>query len=176
MPSGLTTLSPTASSSTSPRGISNTSLSIAFSVLAEAMKGFPQLEELDITIYSLCGDVCQSIGKACPQLKCFRLYMDCGEDWGVDDDTEALGIANNMPELRELQLIDNCLTKDGLISIVDNWLHLESVDIRQCYNIRMDDALKSKWARIRNLKLPHDSISDFKYCAYMSSSVFLLWI
>ncbi|KAG8058806.1 hypothetical protein GUJ93_ZPchr0002g23406 [Zizania palustris] len=156
-------------------------LSLCFNVsnegMAEAMKGFPQLEELDITFCSLYGDVCQSIGKACPQLKCFRLndrwtfQMDYGASDGMDDDTEALGIANNMPELRELQLIGNNITNDGLISILDHCQHLESVDIRQCYNIQMDDALKSKCARIKNLKLPHDSISDFKYRAYIVSSV-----
>ncbi|KAG8043913.1 hypothetical protein GUJ93_ZPchr0458g22349 [Zizania palustris] len=128
--------------------------------MSEAMKDFPQLEELDITVCSLYGDVCQSIGKACPQLKCFRLNKACfGRDSydGLDYNTEALGIANNMPELRELQLIGNHLTKDGLMSILDNCLHQESVDIRCCRNIRVDDALKSECARIRNLELPGDS-------------------
>ncbi|TVT99942.1 hypothetical protein EJB05_54657 [Eragrostis curvula] len=145
---------------------------------AEAIKGFPQLEELDITFCSLYGSVCETAGKACPQLKCFRL----NERWtilqseyaayeGMDDDTEALGIASTMPGLRELQLIGNNLTYDGLVAILDHCPHLESLDIRQCYNIRLDDALKSKCARIKNLKLPHDPISDFKYRAYILSSI-----
>uniref|UniRef100_A0ACD5YG17 Uncharacterized protein n=1 Tax=Avena sativa TaxID=4498 RepID=A0ACD5YG17_AVESA len=144
--------------------------------LAEAIKGFPQLEELDITFCSLYGSVCESVGKACPQLKSFRL----NERWnvvvrgfaayeGTDDDTEALGIANNMPELKDLQLIGNNLTNDGLLAILDHCPHLESLDIRQCFNLRMDDAMKSRCARIRDLKLPHDPISDFKYRAYMGS-------
>ncbi|KAG8058805.1 hypothetical protein GUJ93_ZPchr0002g25915 [Zizania palustris] len=140
--------------------------------IAEAMKGFPQLEELDITFCSsLYGDVCQSIGKASPQLKCFRLNRIGSVQMYYGDDTEALGIANNMPELQELQLISNGLTNNGLISILDHCLHLESVDIRRCYNIQMDDALKSKCARIKNLRLPGDSISDFKYRAFIGSSV-----
>uniref|UniRef100_A0A0D9VFJ3 F-box domain-containing protein n=1 Tax=Leersia perrieri TaxID=77586 RepID=A0A0D9VFJ3_9ORYZ len=152
-------------------------LNVSNEGMAEAMKGFPLLEELDITFCSLYGDVCATLGKACPQLKCFRLNerwtfeMDYAVYDGMDDDTEALGIASNMPELRELQLIGNKLTNDGLISILDQCQHLESLDIRQCYNIQMDDALKSKCARIRNLKLPRDSISDFKYRAYIVSSV-----
>ncbi|KAG8058807.1 hypothetical protein GUJ93_ZPchr0002g23370 [Zizania palustris] len=148
----------------SQRAPSLKSLKLSFCLqwMLEALKGFPQLEELDITICVLCGDLCEPIGKACPQLKCFRMNMDCGPNWNMDD-TEALGIANNMPELRELQLIGNNLSNDGLISILDHCLHLESLDIRQCFHVQMDDALKSKCARIGNLKLPHDSISDFKY-------------
>ena len=46
---------------------------------------------------------------------------------------------------------------------------LESLDIRQCFNLRMDDAMKSRCARIAKLKLPHDPISDFKYRAYIAS-------
>jgi len=145
--------------------------------LADAIRGFPQLEELDITFCSLYGNVCESVGKACPQLKCFRL----NERWnvvergfaayeeGMDDDTEALGIANNMPELKDLQLIGNNLTNDGLMAILNHCPHLESLDIRQCFNLRMDDAVKSRCAGIRDLKLPHDPISDFKYRAYMGS-------
>ncbi|OEL33072.1 hypothetical protein BAE44_0005909 [Dichanthelium oligosanthes] len=116
--------------------------------------------------------------RACPQLKCFRL----NERWsilqseyapyeGMDDDTEALGIASTMPGLQNLQLIGNSMTNDGLMAILDHCPHLESLDIRQCYNIQMDDAMKLKCARIRDLKLPHDSISDFKYRAYIVSSI-----
>lgn len=143
---------------------------------AEAINGFRQLEELDVTFCSLNGSVCETAGRACPQLKCFRL----NERWSIlqsefapyesmDDDTEALGIASTMPGLQELQLIGNQLTNDGLMAILDRCPRLESLDIRQCYNIQMDDALKSKCARIRDLKLPHDSISDFRYRAYIVS-------
>ncbi|CAN6231474.1 unnamed protein product, partial [Urochloa humidicola] len=145
---------------------------------AEAISCFPQLEELDVTFCSLHGSVCDTIGRACPQLIRFRL----NERWsilqsefapyeGMDDDTEALGIASTMPGLQELQLIGNNLTNDGLMVILDRCPHLQSLDIRQCYSIQMDDAMKSKCARIPDLKLPHDSISDFKYRAYIVSSM-----
>lgn len=145
---------------------------------AEAISRLPQLEELDVTFCSLHGSVCDTIGRACRELKCFRL----NERWsilqsefapyeGMDDDTEALGIANTMPGLQNLQLIGNNLTNDGLMAILDGCPHLQSLDIRQCYNIQMDDVMKSKCARIRDLKHPHDSISDFKYRAYIVSSI-----
>ncbi|KAK1632341.1 hypothetical protein QYE76_006656 [Lolium multiflorum] len=146
--------------------------------LAEAIKGFPQLEELDLTFCSVYGNVCESVGKACPQLKCFRL----NERWnivergfaayeeGMDDDTQALGIANSMPRLQDLQLIGSNLTNDGLMAILVHCPHLQSLDIRQCFNLRMDDAMKSMCARITNLKLPHDPITDFKYRGYIAST------
>nr|CAB3446703.1 unnamed protein product [Digitaria exilis] len=145
---------------------------------AEAISCLPQLEELDVTFCSLHGSVCDTIGRACRELKCFRL----NERWsilqsefapyeGMDDDTEALGIANTMPGLQNLQLIGNNLTNDGLMAILDRCPHLQSLDIRQCYNIQMDDVMKSKCARIQDLKLPHDSISDFRYRAYIVSSI-----
>ncbi|KAL6877576.1 hypothetical protein ACP4OV_012791 [Aristida adscensionis] len=146
---------------------------------AEAIRGFPQLEELDITFCSLYGNVCETIGNACPQLKCFRLnqrwtilHNEYAPYEGMDDDTEALGIASTMSRLQDLQLIGNNLTNDGLVAILDHCPHLESLDIRHCYNLQIDDALKTKCARIRNLKLPHDPISDFKYRAYIVSSAY----
>ncbi|KAG8058809.1 hypothetical protein GUJ93_ZPchr0002g23473 [Zizania palustris] len=131
--------------------------------MAEAMRGFPHLEKLDMTICRfLFGDLCRSIGRACPQLKSFRLNVDyLISSVHRADDTEALGIAHSMPKLRELQLIGNNLSNDGLISILNHCTHLESLDIRGCIRVRMDDALKSKCARIRNLKLPENSISDY---------------
>ena len=145
--------------------------------LADAVKGFPQLEELEITFCSLNSNVCESVGRACPHLKSFRL----NERWtvlqrgfavfeGMDDDTGALGIASSMPELRDLQLIGNNLTNAGLAAILDHCPRLESLDVRRCCNLQMDDALRSKCARIGNLRLPGDPISDFKYRAYLAGS------
>ncbi|KAL6640308.1 hypothetical protein ACP70R_015454 [Stipagrostis hirtigluma subsp. patula] len=146
---------------------------------AEAIRGFPQLEELEITFCSMYGNVCETVGKACPNLQCFRLnerwtilHSEFAAYEGMDDDTEALGIAGTMSGLQDLQLIGNNLTNDGLMAILDHCPHLESLDIRQCYNVQMDDALRSKCARIRNLKLPLDPISDFKYRAYIVSSAY----
>lgn len=87
----------------------------------------------------------------------------------MDIDPEASWIASSMPGLQVLQLIGSEVTNDGLMPILDHCPHLESLDIRMCYDLQIDDAMKSKCARIRNLKLPHDPISDFKYRAYVDS-------
>uniref|UniRef100_A0ACD5XD08 Uncharacterized protein n=1 Tax=Avena sativa TaxID=4498 RepID=A0ACD5XD08_AVESA len=129
--------------------------------LTEAIVKFPLLEELEL---SLCSNVGESgvfgvIGKACPQLKRFRFSKDEFYDFeaiGYDRDDEAMGITA-MHELRSLQLFGNCLTNKGLSAILDNCLHLESLDIRHCFNVNMDDTLRAKCARISTLRLPHDS-------------------
>ncbi|VAH67309.1 unnamed protein product [Triticum turgidum subsp. durum] len=68
-----------------------------------------------------------------------------------------------MHELRSLQLFGNCLTNKGLAAILDNYRHLESLDIRYCFNIDMDGALRSKCARISPVRLPNDSTDDYDF-------------
>ncbi|VAH67324.1 putative F-box/LRR-repeat protein 23 [Triticum dicoccoides] len=133
--------------------------------LTEAIMKFHLLEELEL---SLCPNVNDSgvfgvIGKACPQLKRFRLSKDVFCDFEASvygKDEEALGIAT-MHELRSLQLFGNILTNKGLTAILDNCRHLESLDIGHCFNVTMDDALRAKCARISTLMLPNDSTDDY---------------
>jgi hypothetical protein len=135
--------------------------------LTEAIMKFPLLEELEL---SLCPNVDDSgvfgvIDKACPQLKRFRLSKDVFRDFqasvhGKGDET--LGIAT-MHELRSLQLFGNILTNKGLTAILENCCHLESLDIRHCFNVTMDDALRAKCARISALRLPNDSTDDYDF-------------
>ncbi|GJN09444.1 hypothetical protein PR202_ga27451 [Eleusine coracana subsp. coracana] len=68
-----------------------------------------------------------------------------------------------MTKLKSLQLFGSNLTKRGLIAILDSCPHLESLDIRNCYNIQMDNTLQGMCAGIKSLKLPHDSIDDYEY-------------
>ncbi|KAL6658880.1 hypothetical protein ACP70R_002920 [Stipagrostis hirtigluma subsp. patula] len=129
----------------------------------EAMKELPLLEELEL---SLCKNVSaeayEVVGKVCPQLKHFRLSklrFDIRE-WNKDKD--ARGIAT-MHRLHSLQLFGNAITNDGLVTILDNCSQLESLDIRHCFNIEMDDdeTLLPKSARIKTLRLPDDPIDDY---------------
>uniref|UniRef100_J3MR34 F-box domain-containing protein n=1 Tax=Oryza brachyantha TaxID=4533 RepID=J3MR34_ORYBR len=133
----------------------------------EAIKRFPLLEELEL---SLCEnvfghDVFETVGRACPQLKRFRL-SECGfysmEEYEDINDDEAMGIAS-MTQLRSLQIFGNSLTNAGLEDILDNCPHLESLDIRHCFNVFMDDTLQAKCARIKALRLPDDSTDDYEF-------------
>uniref|UniRef100_A0ACD5XEH4 Uncharacterized protein n=1 Tax=Avena sativa TaxID=4498 RepID=A0ACD5XEH4_AVESA len=127
----------------------------------KAIKKFPQLEELEL---DLCTDVYgmrvfNTVGRACQQLKRLKLthhnfYNLRGR--GFRKDAEALGIAT-MTELRSLEMFGNNVTNKGLIAILDSCPHLESLDIRRCFNVNIDDdALREKCALITTLKLPKD--------------------
>ncbi|EAZ05889.1 hypothetical protein OsI_28127 [Oryza sativa Indica Group] len=132
-----------------------------------AIKKFPLLEELELSLCSNIGEsnVFEIVGKACPQLKRFRFSKDCFysfEDNEYEMDEEALGIAT-MHELRSLQLFANNLRNEGLAAILDNCPYLESLDIRHCFNVNMDDTLRAKCARIKTLRLPYDSTDDYDF-------------
>ena len=115
----------------------------------------------------------EEVGKACPELKHFRFnkyrFHNFGDiEYSEDDcselkynkDGDALGIAN-MHGLRSLQLFGNDFTNEGLTAILDNCPHLEFLDIRHCFNIQIDDALRAKCAAIKTLKLPYHSTDDY---------------
>jgi hypothetical protein len=118
------------------------------------MNKFPLLEELELSLCSnIGGKHMFQVSKACPQLRHFRkselrFYNLQDDSDGEDADSEfrynknddAKGIAT-MLQLRSLQLFANNLTNEGLAAILDNCVHLESLDIRHCFNIVMDDAL-----------------------------------
>jgi hypothetical protein len=66
-----------------------------------------------------------------------------------------------MSELHHLQLFGNKLTNDGLQSILDGCPHLESLYLRQCFNVTLAGNLGRRCAeQIKDLRRPHDS-TDF---------------
>ena len=107
----------------------------------------------------------ETVGKSCPQLKRFRLSKHSFisfEDVEYNKDGEALGIAT-MTGLHSLQIFGNILTNAGLTAILDNCHYLESLDIRHCFNVEMDNTLRAKCAGIKTLRLPDDSTDDYDF-------------
>jgi hypothetical protein len=134
---------------------------------AEAIKKLNLLEELELSLSSnvFGQEVFETVGKSCSQLKRFRLSEHsfyCFEDVDYNKDCEALGIAT-MTGLRSLQIFGNNLTNVGLTAILDNCHHLESLDIRHCFNVDMDNHLRGKCAGIKTLRLPDDSTDDYEF-------------
>ncbi|KAK3039750.1 hypothetical protein RJ639_027407 [Escallonia herrerae] len=85
-----------------------------------------------------------------------RPYIDC--------DDEALAIAENMPGLRHLQLFGNKITKDGLQAILDNCPNLQSLDLRQCFNVNLGGNLGKRCSeQIKNVRRPYDSTEDYEF-------------
>ena len=132
--------------------------------LTEAIVKFHLLEELELALCSNVGGsgVLGVVGEACPQLKSFRLIKDVlydSEASDYDKDDEAMGIAT-MRGLRSLQLFGNGLTNKGLTAILDNCCQLEFLDIRHCFNVYMDNTLRTKCARISTLWLILPKLGD----------------
>ncbi|KAI3903581.1 hypothetical protein MKW98_032235 [Papaver atlanticum] len=144
---------------------------VSFDALIKIAKKAVLLEELEICYCSFSGnklDMLKTVGKACRQLKSFRLNCR-GYRWRrVECDDEALAIAENMPQLRRLHLFRSKLTNVGLGAILNGCLHLEYLDLRQCFNVNLEgDVLMSCRDRLIELRLPNDSTADYEFDAAM---------
>ncbi|KAL4563521.1 hypothetical protein LXL04_027564 [Taraxacum kok-saghyz] len=133
---------------------------ITGSGLNHALKRAPQLEKLYITYTTSMMKPYEVLVPNCPNLKSFKLdkaYIYVG----IANDDDALAIANTMPELRHLQLYGNAMSEIGLKAILDGCPHLESLDIRTCYNVDIHgDELKLSMERLKSFKGPNDSTEN----------------
>ncbi|KAL6204468.1 hypothetical protein ACLB2K_021735 [Fragaria x ananassa] len=143
--------------------------------LIEVASKLPLLEELDISVCeNLSHKPVRVLGRSCPLLKSFRLnkkwhkysddffeeIIDDDGPWSKDDD--ALAIAETMHGLHHLQLFGNQLTNVGLRAILDGCPHLESLDLRYCFNLNLEGDLGRRCSeQIRKLLLPTDSIAGY---------------
>ncbi|KAJ3698585.1 hypothetical protein LUZ61_002290 [Rhynchospora tenuis] len=157
--------------------------------IAATAKRQPLLEEIQITFGSFSQKVTEIVGKECPQLKTFKFNTkwytnpytgphdeeevsddkeeisesDDEEEIPESDDNEALGIAKTMHQLHHLQLIGNRMTNEGLKAILEGCPHLETLDIRRCYNVNMDADMQARCARLKTIRLPGDSVDDYGF-------------
>ncbi|KAL0363611.1 UNVERIFIED_CONTAM: F-box protein SKIP19 [Sesamum calycinum] len=142
--------------------------SISGKALREAVKNFPQLEELHLFFMSeiSAGDI-ESIGTSCRMLKSFT-FNDRGYRFPlIECDNEyALAVAKNMPNLCHLRLFGNKLMNEGLEAILNGCPHLESLDIRQCFSVNLVGDLGKRCSeQIKNLRRPCDSTDDYEWDA-----------
>ncbi|CAO2206066.1 unnamed protein product [Urochloa humidicola] len=140
---------------------------------AEAIKKFPLLEELELTICTGLGNqaVHEIVGNACPNLKSFR-QMNHGYTSSVLDDSdpedsysnrgEDVGGIAALSELHTLQLFGCGLSNRELTAILDRCPHLDSLDIRRCLCLEMDTDMKARLACIKTLMLPSDPTYDYE--------------
>ncbi|XP_075093698.1 F-box protein SKIP19-like [Nicotiana tabacum] len=68
---------------------------------------------------------------------------------------DALAIAAHLPSLRQLQLIGNTLTAQGLEAILEGCPNLKSLDLRRCLGIDL--------AQMVHFRHPNDSLIDFLF-------------
>lgn len=144
--------------------------------LVKAVKKLPHLEELHLIIMEemQASDI-KAIGISCPILKSFsfngrgstqpnrELYLE--DDEFSDSSEFALAIAKSMPNLCHLSLFADWMKNDGLEAILDGCPHLESLDLRQCFRLDLQQGALGKRCskQIKHVKYPSDSISDIKW-------------
>ncbi|CAH1448690.1 unnamed protein product [Lactuca virosa] len=142
---------------------------ITGSGLSQAVKRAPQLEKLYISSISINTQNIEVIGQNCPQLKSFMVSTEFIRTF-INCDDNALAIANNLPELRRLKLFDMDMTNIGLQAILNGCPHLEVLSVRMCYDLNLDENLRSLcMERIKDFKFFLE-IQDFDYDDYGLSS------
>ncbi|KAL4387115.1 hypothetical protein GQ457_09G026520 [Hibiscus cannabinus] len=134
--------------------------------LSEVALKLPFLEELEIFICPISKHAVETIGRSCPLLKSFKLNLKQCKSFHYVSDDEALAIAQTMPELRRLELLGNGLTNKGLQAILDGCPHLEYLDLRQCFNVRLGGNLEKRCVEcLKTLRRPYDSTHDYEFDA-----------
>ncbi|XP_022146630.1 F-box protein SKIP19-like [Momordica charantia] len=138
--------------------------SITDTGLSEAVSKLPLLEHLEISLCSFTEKTLETVGRCCRLLKSLKLdCQDCRRGM-IDCDRDAIAIAENMPNLRYLQIFGSSLTDRGLQAILDGCPDLESLDLRQCFNLDLVGQLGVECAeRIKHLRLPHDPTDDYEF-------------
>ncbi|XP_041027034.1 putative F-box/LRR-repeat protein 23 [Juglans microcarpa x Juglans regia] len=114
--------------------------------LSEVAAKLPLLEDLEILYGLLSKEPLEAVGRCCPLLKSLKFNSQGYRRPRIECDEEAIAIAENMTELRHLQLFGNKLTNDGLKAILDGCHHLESLDLRQCFNVNLTGNLGRRCA------------------------------
>ncbi|CAK9142846.1 unnamed protein product [Ilex paraguariensis] len=127
------------------------------------VKKLPLLEEFHLYYTYIDFEAIENIGCCCPLLKSF-IYNQEGHTFSqVENDEEALAIAKNMPGLRQLHLFGNKMTNIGLQAILDGCPHLDSLDLRQCFHVKLEGDLGKRCSKIKDLKRPFDSTKGYGF-------------
>uniref|UniRef100_A0A0A8ZA95 F-box domain-containing protein n=1 Tax=Arundo donax TaxID=35708 RepID=A0A0A8ZA95_ARUDO len=137
--------------------------------LARLAAKCPLLEEIECSHQRLPANFFKYVGTVCPQLKRLRIHrqwiasdpfrraMEMEHQYYEHEDDEkqnenAFAIAENMHELRLLQMAGNRLTNKGVYAILKGCPRLKCFDISECYNV--DDELRARCAKIKHVWLP----------------------
>lgn len=138
--------------------------------MSEAAAKLPLLEDLEISYVLMSKEPLEAVGRCCPLLKSLKFNSPGYRRHHVECDEEAIAIAENMPELRHLQIFGNKLTNDGLKAILDRCHYLESLDLRQCFKVALTGNLGRCAERIKDLRSPCDSTDDYELNAELHDS------
>ncbi|GAU41420.1 hypothetical protein TSUD_245050 [Trifolium subterraneum] len=142
---------------------------ISSQVFSEAVKKQPFLEELDIADCGFIGtEFFEYIGQCCPLLKSLKFRPSFEERDKCDD--IAFVIARTMSKLHHLTILNNGLTNDGLLAILDGCPLLESLDLRGCRHLDLDGSLGKRCnEQIKELRFPTEFVDpNSSFIDYMN--------
>ncbi|XP_058733159.1 putative F-box/LRR-repeat protein 23 [Vicia villosa] len=141
---------------------------ISTAALYEVVKNQPFLEELDIfhNFYEET-EFFEHIGQSCSVLKSLK-FSPYIETLDSKSDDVAFAIAKAMPKLLHLAILNNGLTNNGLLAILDGCPLLKSLDVQGCFYLDLDESLTQRCReQIKELRFPSDSIDNkFKFGDY----------
>ncbi|EOX92056.1 hypothetical protein QUC31_003442 [Theobroma cacao] len=122
----------------------------------------------------------EAIGKHCKSLMGLRRTMHPLEviDKQSQDD-EALAIATTMPKLKQLEMAYLLISTEGVLKILENCPKLELLDVRGCWNVKLDDNFVKKFSRLKvvgPLVVDYFGMKGWDDCSnYSGSSGYLAW-
>ncbi|GLT33731.1 hypothetical protein SLA2020_082950 [Shorea laevis] len=122
----------------------------------------------------------EAIGKNCKSLTCLRRTMHplkVAEKLSQDD--EAFAIAATMPKLKRLEVAYLLISTEGILKILGSCPELELVDIRGCWNVKLDENVLKQFSRLKvvgPLVVDYLGMKGWDNCStYSASSGYLAW-
>ncbi|XVF17288.1 hypothetical protein REPUB_Repub10bG0106900 [Reevesia pubescens] len=121
----------------------------------------------------------EAIGKHCKLLTGLRRIMHpLGVIDKLSQDDEVLAIATTMPKLKQLEVVYLRISTEGVLKILENCPELELLDVRGCWNVKLDENFVKKFSRLKVVGPPVDcfEMKGWDDCSnYSGSSGYLAW-
>ncbi|GKV18660.1 hypothetical protein SLEP1_g29010 [Rubroshorea leprosula] len=154
---------------------------ISDSIVEEVAGRLSSITFLDLSYCRNIGaPALEVIGKHCKSLAWLRRTMhplEVAEKLSQDD--EASAIAATMPKLKQLEVAYLLISTEGVLKILGSCPELELLDMRGCWNVKLDDNFLKKFSR---LKVVGPSVVDYlgmkgldNCSSYSGSSGYLPW-
>lgn len=155
---------------------------ISNSIVEQVAGMLSGLTFLDVSYCKNIGaEALEAIGKNCKSLSGLRRIMHPLEVIDkLSQDDEAIAIASTMPKLHHLEIAYLLVDTSSVLEIIRNCRELESLDIRGCWNVSLDENFVKKFSGLKIIG-PHimdyyDDIDNWDSCSdYSTSSDFLDW-
>ncbi|CAI9269541.1 unnamed protein product [Lactuca saligna] len=151
-------------------GRSLETLDIQFCRLSDDMvlkhlKPLPNLRVLDISYCrKFTAKSLVAFGNQCTSLIHLKRDNYPTKEFPAMDDSEAKAIADNMPKLQHLKLWFGRFGDSGLCEIVSKCKYLKHLDIRACWNVKLEGDLKKMCQKLECFRI-HD-------CKFIESDLY----